>query len=146
MWSIENILKYFLRTVGSVSLMAIVFVAAPYSWMDSIHQSIGLGTLPDNPVVGYLARATSAFYAFLGGLLWFISFDLKRYAPLFIYLGGAIVLFGVAMTIVDWAEGLPLFWKWMEGPADLMIGIILIVAGIKIRRQKLKTDSFPGEV
>jgi hypothetical protein len=28
------------------------------------------------PVVGSLARSTSAFYAMLGGLFWIISFDL----------------------------------------------------------------------
>jgi hypothetical protein len=56
-------------------LSAAFFVAAPYSWMNAIHQWLGLGVLPDAPVAGYLARSTSAFYAMLGGLLWVLLFD-----------------------------------------------------------------------
>ena len=66
----EVILKGFLRVLGTSSLTAVLFVFAPHSWMDGIHQWLGLGKLPESPVVGYLARSTSAFYAMLGGLFW----------------------------------------------------------------------------
>ena len=65
----ERILVSVLRITGCVSLLAAIFVFVPYSWMNAIHQQLGMGELPSNPVVGYLARSTSAFYALLGGLL-----------------------------------------------------------------------------
>lgn|GEM_PF-6538567 len=64
----------FLRIVGSASLLAVFFTMIPYSWMDSIHGWLVMGRLPSEPVVGYLARSTSAFYALMGGLLWILSF------------------------------------------------------------------------
>jgi len=72
----EKLLKLLLRFLGTTSLFALVFVVAPYSWLDSIHSLLGMGQFPDKPVVGYLARSTSALYAILGGLFWIVSFDL----------------------------------------------------------------------
>ena len=65
----ERSFKLFLRVVGTVALLAVVAVVMPYSWMDAVHQRLGMGKLPPEPIVGYLARSTSAFYAMLGGLL-----------------------------------------------------------------------------
>ena len=56
-------LVWLLRIIGVSSLFAMIFVAAPHSWMRDIHQLAGLGVMPDTPVVWYLARSTSAFYA-----------------------------------------------------------------------------------
>ena len=77
----ERWLKLFLRIMGTGALTALVFVVAPYSWMDAIHRWLGLGILPSEPVVSYLARSTSAFYALQGGLVWVVSFDLRRHRP-----------------------------------------------------------------
>ena len=92
----EKILKLLLRFPGTTSLFALVFVVAPCSWLDSIHSFLGMGQLPDKPVVGYLARSTSALYAILGGLFWTVSFDLERHRLVLRYLGAAIILFGAA--------------------------------------------------
>ena len=59
----ERCLKVLVRILGTGSATVAVFVVVPYAWMNAIHQWLGLGTLPDTPVVGYLARSTSAFYA-----------------------------------------------------------------------------------
>ena len=122
----ELILKWILRCSGCSSLSAAFFVAAPYSWMNGIHQWLGLGALPDAPVVGYLARSTSAFYAMLGGLLCVLSFDVRRFRPVLLYLGGATVVMGLTMFIVDWVEGLPPFWRYWEGPLDAGLGAAIL--------------------
>jgi len=121
------ILKLLLRGVGSVSLLALIFVAAPYSWMNSIHQWLGMGQLPSEPVVGYLARSTSAFYAMLGGLFWVVSFDLSRHRVVLTYLGAAVVLFGWALVVIDWREGMPFFWKVWEGPFVIVLGLAVFL-------------------
>lgn len=128
----ESVLQAILRIMGSSSLLALLFVAAPYDSMDYIHLSLGMGTLPDSPVVGYLARSTSAFYAMLGGLFWVVSFDLRRYRPVLIYLGAAIGLFGVVLLAVDWAEGMPRFWTVWEGPFVACFGLALLLLSRKI--------------
>ena len=124
---IETALRLLLRLVGSTSLFALVFVAAPYSWMDAIHAELGLGELPGEPVVGYLARSTSGFYAMLGGLFWVVSFDLQRNRSVLLYLGTATVIFGAALVAIDWGEGLPALWKWWEGPLVMAMGLALLL-------------------
>lgn len=122
----EQVLKLFLRLIGSAALLALIFVAAPHSWMDAIHAQMGMGQLPDAPVVGYLARSTSAFYALLGGLFWVVSFDLGRHRLVLIYLCVAITLFGGTLLVVDWWEGMPLFWKVWEGPFVMAFGLAVL--------------------
>lgn len=122
----ERSLQWFLRILGSASLLALPCVALPYTWMDATHQWLGLGTLPTEPIVGYLARSTSAFYALLGGLLWTLSFDLRRHHLVLHYLGWAITGFGLMLLAVDWLEGLPSFWVLGEGPLDAGFGIIIL--------------------
>jgi hypothetical protein len=131
--SSEPALKLILRLLGSSSLFALIFVAAPYAWMDSIHSSLGMGQLPDEPVVGYLARSTSALYALLGGLLWVVSFDLRRHRQVLIYLGAAVTAFGAVLLVVDWWEGMPLSWTIWEGPFTFACGLAVLFLSRRIR-------------
>ena len=119
---VEIFLRFVLRWIGTVSLLALVAVVMPYAWMDATHQWLRMGRLPDQPVVGYLARSVSAFYALLGGLLWMLSFDLPRHRPTLCFLGVAIMVFGAMLTGIDWSEGLPLFWRVWEGPWVMLTG------------------------
>lgn len=119
-------LQILLRIVGTAGLLAIPFILTPDAWMDAIHRRLGLGPLPAAPVVGYLARSASAFYAILGGLLWTVSFDLRRHRLVLQYLGLAIVLFGVTMLAVDFGQGMPIWWSLAEGPFNLVCGTLLL--------------------
>ncbi|MDH3786410.1 MAG: hypothetical protein OEV00_13935, partial [Acidobacteriota bacterium] len=92
----STVLKAILRIMGTSALTAWIFVAAPYAWMNRINEMLGMGTLPDTPVVGYLARSNSALYAMLGGLFWVLSLDLPRYRPVLSYLGVGMGLLGAA--------------------------------------------------
>ena len=121
----ESTLRFMLRFFGTMSLLAIPFIFVPYSVMNDVHQQLQLGTLPDEPIVGYLARSLSAFYALIGALFWKISFDLRRYRPLLIYLCGALTLLGGALCFIDWWEGLPTAWKLWEGPFIIVAGLTM---------------------
>ncbi|MCB1125506.1 MAG: hypothetical protein KDM81_03345 [Verrucomicrobiae bacterium] len=120
------LLKCFLRYVGSVSLLALVAVAMPHSWMDATHRWLGLGEMPSGPIVGYLTRTLSAFYALLGGLLWVLSFDLKRHLPVLRYVAWAMIGFGGIALIVDWQVGLPWHWTVFEGPMVIAFGKVIL--------------------
>lgn len=131
----DAVLRALLRFIGSASLTALVFVAVPFSTMDAIHSSLGMGELPHQPVVGYLARSTSAFYALFGGLFWVLSFDLERYRTVLLYVGVALTSFGVMLLAIDWIEGMPLFWKLWEGPFVITFGVILFSLSRKVRKK-----------
>ena len=122
----ERIFQLALRVLGTSCLSATLFVFVPFEWMNSIHQQLGLGNLPDTPIVGYLARSTSAFYAMLGGLLWMLSFDVRRHRAVLRYLGLAIIVFGMALFGVGWQVGLPIWWRLWEGQIDCAFGIVIL--------------------
>ena len=122
----DRFFKLFLRIIGTAALLAVFAVVMPYSWMNAIHKWLGMGPFPSEPIVGYLARSTSAFYSLLGGLLWVISWDIRRHRLVLCYLGAAIILFGVMLLAVDLLEGLPLYWSLCEGPINTGFGIIIL--------------------
>lgn len=123
----EQFFKLFLRIIGSAALFAIVAVVMPYRWMNVTHKWLGMGELPSQPIVGYLARSTSAFYALLGGLFWLTSFDLHRHRLVLCYLGIVIVIFGAALFIIDLLEDMPLYWSLTEGPINVTFGAVILV-------------------
>lgn len=109
----EVALILLLRVIGGISLTSLVFVVAPYSWMNEIHDRwLGMGDLSRQPVMGYLARSTSAFYAMLGGLMMLVSRDVRKYREVLLYVGWASGVFGVALFFINRAEGLPPQWAW----------------------------------
>jgi len=128
----DRFFKLFLRVIGTAALLAMVAVVMPYSNMNAIHQWLGLGQLPAEPIVGYLARSTSAFYAFFGGLMWLVSFDLRRHHWVLCYLGAATIALGTTLFIVDLLEGLPPYWSLTEGPINITFGIIILTLNYRI--------------
>ncbi len=119
----ERNLILFLRFVAIVTGAAIVPALMPLAWMNVIHQRLGMGDLPSGPIVEYLARSTSAFYALHGILLWIISTDLKRFAPILNYMIWTMAICGVGLGVLDWKAGLPPHWLYAEAP------IVLTLAG-----------------
>ena len=110
-------------------LLALPFIFMPHGWMDSIHAWLGLGELPDVPIVRYLTRSASALYGLFGALLMYLSFDVDRYRPALRFLAWLSVGFGMLMVGVDIAAGLPAHWIWGEGPivvceSALLLGLL----------------------
>ena len=118
-------LKLLLRLCGGSMLFAMIFVA-PESWMMAIHEALDMGTLPTVPVVGYLARSISAFYAMFGGLFLLVSFDVVRHRTVLVYLSWATTVFGVVMVGIDLFEGMPTSWTLSEGPFAILFGLALL--------------------
>ena len=107
-------------------LVALVFVVAPRAWMEEIHIWLGLGVFPDTPIVWYLARSTSAFYAMNGGLFWLASYDMGRQRRLLLFLGWWTVVLGVMLSGIDLWVGLPLSWTLSEGPLVILMGVVML--------------------
>ncbi len=119
-------LVWFLRVFGGLDVMALLAVVMPFSVMNGMHHSIGLGEMPGAPLMGYLARSASMLYAFLGGLILYMSFDVERYRPLLDMTGRIVVVCGVLLIGIDVVERLPVWWICLEGPTVLGLGTVML--------------------
>lgn len=115
-------LIFLLRFLGVSSLFAMVAVCMPFSWMLATHRWLGLGEMPTAPVVEYLARSLSLFYALFGALFLVLAADPQRYGSLVRFLGIAIALMGVVSIGIDLAAGMPGWWIALEGPPGIGFG------------------------
>lgn len=113
-------------------LTALFAVFLPVRWMAETHQWLGLGEFPESPIVDYLTRSASFLYAWHGGLLLFVSFHVRRFRPLFVYLGIATALGGIVLLGIDLHAGMPRYWTLWEGPPVFVIGILMIWLAGKI--------------
>jgi len=105
----ERLLKIVLRLNAAVMLLALVAVFMPKSWMAIAHEWLGLGEFPQQPIAEYLARATSALYALLGGAFLICSSDVRRYGHMITYL--ALAAAGVSVAVViSCLNDLPTWW------------------------------------
>jgi hypothetical protein len=127
-----------LRAIGLLDLLALIAVFASREWMATIHESVGLGTIPTEPIVGYLARCTSIWYASYGLLLWFISCDVEKYSRLITFLAVTMFVQGFIVVGIDIAEGMPGWWIALEGPCCSGLGASLLA----LQWTAAKHDSF----
>ena len=136
----DKALVILLRFVGVSALFALVAVFMPFSWMDATHSGLGMGEMPTAPVVEYLARSLSAFYALVGALCLVLAADLERYRPLVRSLGMAFVLMSVVILGVDLAAGMPWWWTALEGPGAVPVGALVYFLARPVRRADSSPD------
>lgn len=122
----ERILIWLLRLGGAVMLTALGAVVMPFDWMNAIHRQAGLGDLPNVPIVGYLTRSISAFYALHGALLVFLARDVRRFLPVVRFLAVAGLVFGAVMLAIDCAVGMPQPWTVGEGPFVVALSAVIL--------------------
>ena len=123
----ERMLTAFLRIVGTVCSLAIIAVFMPRAWMAAIHEHLGLGLFPDGPIVEYLARSTSMFYAAMGGILWVLSRDVQRHRRAVAVLACAIIAGGWVLLTIDLRAGMPMAWTVCEGPFVILLGAATLI-------------------
>lgn len=97
---VERWLKIVLRITGTFLLPALVAVVMPRSWIGWAHRQLGLGELAGGVLTEYLARSLSAFYAVVGGLLWLLSCDVRRYLPVIRYIAATWLALGMAVVAI----------------------------------------------
>jgi hypothetical protein len=113
----ERILTLYLRLMAGVLLLALPTALLPFEWMDAAHRALGMGELPRAPLIGYLTRSLSLLYGFHGVLLFYLSLDVRRHLALLRFFAALSIAFGVALFVVDLAQGMPWFWTAAEGPS-----------------------------
>ncbi len=122
----EKTLVWLFRINGVLLLAAWPAVFFPTSWMASIHEQVGLGEMPEAPIVEYLARSASGIYGLLGIACLLIASDVRRYAPFVTLAGLSFLLFGVLMLLIDFQVRMPTAWTYLEGPLLIPLGLIIL--------------------
>jgi hypothetical protein len=117
---------WLLRVMGSVELGAFVAVVMPRAWMESAHEWLGMGAMPEGAVVDFTIRQASFTYGLHGILLWLLSLDIERYRPLVVFTGVSYAVAGPVFLAIDVSAGLPLFWSIAEGPGCFFFGVALL--------------------
>lgn len=128
----ETLLRWLLIANGVLTLLALPAIFLPTSTMDMFHRRLELGTLPEGPIVQYLARSISALYAAFGSLTLVIASDLRRFAPLVTWWGIVAILFGVILLWVDINAPMPAHWTWGEVPYTVLTGMIVLVLRLRM--------------
>lgn len=123
----ERSLVLLLRCIAVAAALAVVPVFMPHAWMDACHRQLGLGTLPETPIIFYLTRSLSAMYAFHAGLLWIASRDVRHYAAMITYFGVGVLVFGATLIWIDLRAGLPWCWTAAEGPFTIVLGLAVLL-------------------
>ncbi len=132
----ERTIAILLRLLGVSALFAIPAIFLPYSWMNAMHGYLGLGTLPDAPIVSYLARSLSMFYALFGVIVLFVSFDMRRYREIITLLAVASILVGVTLFGIDYFSDMPFQWTAVEGPFTIVFGVAILWLQSEARSEK----------
>ena len=120
-------LRWLLIANGVMTLCALPAVFLPTAWMDAFHRNLGLGPLPEGPIVQYLARSVSALYAAFGSLTLVLAWDLARFAPLITWWGITAVVFGALLLWVDTTAPMPAHWTWGEVPYLVLTGAVVLL-------------------
>jgi len=107
-------LRLLLIVCGILTLLALPAVFLPVTAMNYFHEQLGLGPLPEGPIVQYLARSLSAFYAAYGSLTLLLATYTKRYAPLITWWGIMAIVFGALLAGIDTLAGMPTSWMLGE--------------------------------
>ncbi len=132
----EKTLIIILRVIGISGLFAISAIFLPFFWMNAIHGYLGLGQLPDAPIVRYLARSLSAFYAILSTIILYISLDIRHYRSFLRLWAILVIVMGFVLLGIDLTAGMPSGWTWSEGPPTVLVGMVVLLL-----QRKIETDS-----
>lgn len=135
-------LQLLLRVFAAILLLAFVPVFFPFAWMDAIHDQLGIGRLPDQTIVDYLARSASMLYGTMGIYYLVVSFDLPRYAPLVAVFCWVKIILGIGLLVLDAVVGMPWFWVLAEGPVVMSAGGAMLWLLRSWQRDQLAAMSF----
>jgi hypothetical protein len=130
----EKILFWLLIVMGGLAALAVVPMVMPTDWMEATNDWLGLDPFPRSTLTEYLTRSLSAVYALFGAFVIYIALDLRRYLELVVFMGWLTMLLGAALTVLDFAIGMPASWSWGEGPPTIVIGGLFVWLAKRVKQ------------
>ena len=122
----ERLSSWLLRLSGAVEILAFIAVVMPRSLMETSHAWLGLGEMPDGPIIMFMIRQASYAYGVHGISLWVLASDVERFRPLVILNGVAFLLAGPVFFVIDYTSGMPLWWTLGDTLACGFFGAALL--------------------
>ena len=104
------LLVWLLRLAGATEILAFIAVVMPRSWMEFSHTGMGMGELPDAPVLMFMIRQASYTYGIHGLSLWLLASDVERFRPFVVFNGWAFLIAGPVFFLIDIYSGMPWWW------------------------------------
>ncbi len=123
----EQLVVWLLRIIGVVVLSALIPVFFPSALMANLHEKLGLGGFPDQPISWYFARSLSLMYFAHGVIVFSLSTNIRRYWPLIKVLGFLNLALGIFLTGIDFVCQMPWWWTVVEGPSVTIGGVMLLL-------------------
>ena len=105
---------WILRLSGAVEILAFFAVIMPRSWMEISHAWLGMGEMPNGPVLMFMIRQASYTYGMHGVSLWVLASDVNRFRKLVILNGIAFLLAGPIFFWIDYTTGMPWYWTLID--------------------------------
>ncbi|MCJ7777777.1 MAG: hypothetical protein MUP16_05635 [Sedimentisphaerales bacterium] len=130
-------LKICLWIAGILCLSSIVGVFLPMSMCESIVEYFGIESLPDSPLLFYMARVTSAMAVWIGVFFIILALRPMDYGVMVPFSGLCSVALGVVCAITGFIEKMPLLWFLGDSLSCLVLGILILVFWQKAKKTGL---------
>ena len=130
----EGYLSLLLRLEAVVLLGALAAALMPTPWMASAHTWLGLGTMPQTPLVEYLTRSLSLLYASWVPVLWLTAGDVRHYRTLIEVMAWTRLVLGLALLVLDIVVGMPWLWLLAEGPSIMALSLLIVALARRVGR------------
>ena len=122
----QRLLVWLLRFAGLVEILAFIAVVMPRSWMETSHTWLGLGEMPDGPLIMFMIRQASYTYGIHGISLWVIASNVERFRLLVLLNGISFLVAGPVFFLIDYTSGMPLWWTVADPLACVCFGAALL--------------------
>ncbi|HEV2835634.1 MAG TPA: hypothetical protein VGW58_09975 [Pyrinomonadaceae bacterium] len=122
----QGLQAWLLRIAGAFELLAFISVVMPRSWMEISHAWLGMGKMPDGPLIMFMIRQASYTYGMHGISLWVIASNVERFRSLVVFNGIAFLLAAPVFFFIDYTSGMPLWWTLGDTVACGSFGAALL--------------------
>jgi hypothetical protein len=129
----EKLQSWVLRLTGATEILAFISVVMPRSWMESAHSWLGLGQMPDGPVIMFMIRQASYAYGMHGVSLLLMATDVRRFQPLIVFNGISFLLAGVVFYLIDYSAGMPFWWTIIDALGCASFGVAVLILNRRMR-------------
>ncbi len=107
-------------------MLAFLAVLMPRSWMEASHAWLGLGAMPDGPILMFMIRQASYVYGMHGVSLWVLATDVVRFRPLILLNGISFTLAAPVFFLIDYTSGVPWWWTMVDTLGCGSFGVALL--------------------
>ena len=122
----DRIQSWLMRLEGSTEILAFVAVVMPRAWMETGHAWLGLGEMPDGPIIMFMIRQASYAYGMHGVSMWILASDVNRFRPIILFNGISFLLAAPVFFLIDYYSGMPWFWTISDSLACGLFGGALL--------------------